>query len=45
MNIPLVVVSCCKAIIKEGLRTEGIFRVPGPAQHIEELQKGFEEGR
>ena len=23
---------------------EGLFRVPGPAQHIEELRKEFEEG-
>ena len=24
---------------------EGLFRVPGPAQHIEDLRKDFEEGR
>jgi len=23
---------------------EGLFRVPGPAQHIEDLRKDFEEG-
>ena len=28
-----------------GLKTEGLFRVPGPAQQIEDLKKGFEEGR
>ena len=27
-----------------GLNVEGLFRVPGPAQHIEELRKEFEEG-
>lgn len=28
-----------------GLNVEGLFRVPGPAQHIEELRKEFEEGK
>lgn len=27
-----------------GMNVEGLFRVPGPAQHIEELRKDFEEG-
>ena len=28
-----------------GLTTEGIFRIPGPAQQIEDLKYAFEEGR
>lgn len=27
------------------MTTEGLFRVPGPAQQIEDLKKSFEEGR
>lgn len=30
--------------IPVGVNVEGLFRVPGPAQHIEELRKEFEEG-
>jgi len=26
------------------MTVEGLFRVPGPAQHIEDLRKDFEEG-
>ena len=29
----------------QGVTTEGLFRVPGPAQQIDDLKKGFEEGR
>ena len=28
-----------------GLTTEGLFRIPGPAQQIDDLKKAFEEGR
>jgi hypothetical protein len=41
----LILSSCCEAILKEGVTTEGLFRVPGPSQQIEDLKKGFEEGR
>lgn len=43
-DIPLIVQSCVRAIEKEGLKMEGLFRVPGPAAYTEELRKGFEEG-
>lgn len=32
-------------LIPTGITTEGLFRVPGPAQQIDDLKKGFEEGR
>ena len=31
--------------LPKGVTTEGLFRVPGPAQQIDDLKKGFEEGR
>ena len=31
-------------IENHGLDMEGIFRVPGPAQHIDDLRKAFEDG-
>jgi SLIT-ROBO Rho GTPase activating protein len=43
-EIPLIVSSCIRAIDKEGLKMEGLFRVPGPAAYTEELCKAFEEG-
>ena len=30
--------------ISLGMKTEGLFRVPGPAAYTEDLIKGFEEG-
>jgi hypothetical protein len=44
-EIPLIVSSCMRAIEKEGLKMEGLFRVPGPAAYTEDLGKAFEEGR
>ncbi|CAI8048569.1 SLIT-ROBO Rho GTPase-activating protein 3 [Geodia barretti] len=44
-EIPLIVSSCMRAIEKEGLKMEGLFRVPGPAAYTEDLRKAFEEGR
>ncbi|XP_065178595.1 rho GTPase-activating protein 4-like [Sycon ciliatum] len=42
--VPLVVRSCCKHINIHGYKTEGVFRVPGPANEIDELKQKFEQG-
>lgn len=43
-DIPPIVRSCVLAITDHGMDMEGIFRVPGPAQHVDDLRKAFEDG-
>ena len=43
-EIPTIVCSCVLAITDHGMDMEGIFRVPGPAQHVDDLRKAFEDG-
>lgn len=44
-NLPTVVVTCIEQLKKEGMKWEGIFRVPGRNVLIQELRKSFEEGK
>lgn len=44
-EIPDIVESCTKYIAKYGLKHQGIFRVPGASQEINEMKVAFEEGR
>ena len=44
-DIPTIVRSCVLAITEHGMDMEGIFRVPGPAQHVDDLRKAFEDGK
>ena len=36
--------TCVCVCLCVGIKTEGLFRVPGPAAYTEDLIKGFEEG-
>ena len=44
-DIPPIVRSCVLAITDHGMDMEGKFRVPGPAQHVDDLRKAFEDGK
>ncbi len=43
--VTVTMVTVSMVIFLIGSRTEGLFRVPGPAQQIDDLKRGFEEGR
>ena len=43
--VPLFIEKCVKFIEGEGLKSEGLYRVPGNRAHVEELFKNFEEGK
>jgi len=42
--IPLIVLNCMKYLLKNGTQTEGIFRLSGRAQRIEELKDAYNRG-
>ena len=43
-DMPLIVKSCVVNIEENGLDMEGIFRIPGPSQTVDDLRKAFEDG-
>ena len=43
--IPLFVEKCIKYIEKEGLQTEGIYRVPGNRAHVDLLVEKLKQGK
>lgn len=43
-DIPLVIRSCIRVIVKFGLHHQGIFRVPGAQLEINEFRNAFERG-
>lgn len=45
LNVPLLIRVCADEIILRGLHLEGLFRVPGNSNVIQEICKAFEEGR
>lgn len=42
--VPLVLEKCVQFIEKEGLDSEGIYRVPGNRTHVDLLYQKFDEG-
>ena len=44
-DIPLIVRSCVVSIEENGIKMEGIFRVPGPSQTVDDLRRAFEDGK
>ncbi|XP_023032667.1 rho GTPase-activating protein 190 isoform X7 [Drosophila willistoni] len=42
-NIPIFLIKCVEFIEKEGLDSEGIYRVPGSRAHVDMLFQRFEE--
>ena len=44
-NVPVIVESCIAAVREDGMKEEGIFRVPGSSLQIDELKEAFESGR
>jgi len=45
LEIPVFLVKCVQFIEKEGLDSEGIYRVPGSRAHVDLLFHNFEEGK
>lgn len=43
-EIPIFLIKCVEFIEKEGLDSEGIYRVPGSRAHVDMLFQRFEEG-
>lgn len=43
-EIPIFLIKCIEYIEKEGLDSEGIYRVPGSRAHVDMLFQKFEEG-
>ena len=43
-EIPIFLMKCVEFIEKEGLDSEGIYRVPGSRAHVDMLFQRFEEG-
>lgn len=44
VEIPIFLIKCIEYIEKEGLDSEGIYRVPGSRAHVDLLFQKFEEG-
>ncbi len=44
-GVPVFVRKCVELIEKEGIKTEGIYRVPGKKEHVLLLQDKFEDGK
>jgi hypothetical protein len=44
LNVPLLIRLCADQIILRGLALEGLFRVPGNSNVIQEICKSFEDG-
>lgn len=44
-EIPIFLIKCIEYIEKEGLDSEGIYRVPGSRAHVDLLFQKFEEGQ
>lgn len=44
-DIPIFLIKCIEYIEKEGLDSEGIYRVPGSRAHVDMLFQKFEEGK
>jgi Rho GTPase-activating protein 1 len=42
--VPLIVLNCMKYLLKNGTHVEGIFRLSGRAQRIEELKDAYDRG-
>lgn len=44
-EIPIFLIKCVEFIEKEGLDSEGIYRVPGSRAHVDTLFQRFEDGK
>lgn len=44
-EIPIFLIKCVEFIEKEGLDSEGIYRVPGSRAHVDMLFQRFEDGK
>ena len=44
-GVPVFVRKCVEFVEREGLKAEGIYRVPGKKEHVLLLQDKFEEGK
>ena len=42
--VPVLVEQCVSLIRQCGLQEEGLFRAPGPTNHVRELQDAFDRG-
>lgn len=44
VEVPLVVVKCCQAIEKYGIRSQGIYRVSGMSSKVTNLKQRLDKG-
>jgi hypothetical protein len=44
LNVPWLVIKCCHFLLEEGIRSEGVFRVPGAHMSIQRLAEAFDNG-
>jgi len=45
LNVPWIVKKCCGQLLTDALDSEGLFRVPGSHQGMQELQEHFDNGQ